>query len=124
MNGTQSRDLKMQTSIKVHNARMALQKSVVEKDITKYQLISLAGSKEKNRISSAVHDVFIQGWLYTLCEKPAPLPSWHIWAYAPLPKWLSRSKSQNTDNYEVKIVPSINMHDDDTSTSHKHCSVW
>ena len=32
---------------------------------------------------------------------------------APLPKWLSRSKSQNTDNYEVKIVPSINMHNDD-----------
>ena len=32
MNRTQSRDLKMRTSIKVHNARMALQKSVVEED--------------------------------------------------------------------------------------------
>ena len=32
INGTQSRDLKMRTSIKVRNARMALQKSVVEED--------------------------------------------------------------------------------------------
>ena len=40
---------------------------------------------------------------YLCMKKPTPLPSWY-------PSW---AKSQNINNYEVKIVPSINMHDDD-----------
>ena len=104
MNGTQSRDLKMRTSIKVHNARMALQKSVVEEDhkvpvdITRW----LQG-KESYFIRCA-RRIHSKGG-YLCVKKPAPLP-----------KWLSRSKSQNIDNYEVKIVPSINMHDDDKNS--------
>ena len=104
MNRTQSRDLKMRTSIKVHNARMVLQKSVVEEDhkvpvdITRW----LQG-KELYFICCA-RRIHSKGG-YLCVKKPAPLP-----------KWLSRSKSQNIDNYEVKIVPSINMHDDDKNS--------
>ena len=69
INGTQSRDLKMCTSIKVCNARMALQKSFVEEDHKVPVDIILAGSKEKNCISSAVHIVFIPRVAIPLCEK-------------------------------------------------------
>ena len=56
MNGTQSRNLKIWTSIKFIIPEWHYRR-VLWRKITKYQLISLAGSKEKNRISSAVHYV-------------------------------------------------------------------
>ena len=83
---------------------MALQKSVVEEDhkvpvdITRW----LQG-KESYFIRCA-RRIHSKGG-YLCVKKPAPWP-----------KWLSRSKSQNIDNYEVKIVPSINMHDDDKNS--------
>ena len=102
INGTQSRDLKMRTSIKVRNARMALQKSVVEEDhkvpidITRW----LQG-KESYFIRCARRIHSKDGYL---CVKK------------PTPSWYSRRKSKNIDNYEVKILPSINMHNDDKNS--------
>ena len=104
INGTQSRDLKMRTSIKVRNARMALQKSVVEEDhkvpvdITRW----LQG-KESYFIRCARRIHSKDGYLCV--KKPPPVPKWQIW-----------HEQHDTDEYEVKIVPSINMHDDDKNS--------
>ena len=94
--GKQSRDLKMRTSIKARNARMALQKSVVDDDrkvpvdITRW----LQG-KESYFIRCA-RRVHSKGG-YLCVKQPQEGPFW------------GREKSEN---YEVEVVPSINEHND------------
>ena len=81
---------------------MALQKSVVEEDHKVPLDITCWLQRKESYFIHCARCIHSKGG-YLCVKKPVPLP-----------KWLSRSKSQNTDNYEVKIVPSINMHNDNS----------
>ena len=93
--GKQSRDLKMRTSIKARNARMALQKSVVDDDrkvpvdITRW----LQG-KESYFIRCA-RRVHSKGG-YLCVKRPE----------------IGIFKTTKSKDYEVEVVPSINEHND------------
>ena len=94
--GKQSRDLKMRTSIKARNARMALQKSVVDDDrkvpvdITRW----LQGKES----------YFIR------CARRVHSKGGYLCVKQPLQGRLGNRKK--SENYEVEVVPSINEHND------------
>ena len=94
--GKQGRDLKMRTSIKARNARMALQKSVVDDDrkvpvdITRW----LQGKES----------YFIR------CARRVHSKGGYLCVKQPLQGRLGNRKK--SENYEVEVVPSINEHSD------------
>ena len=98
--GKQRRDLKMQRSVKSHNARMALQKSVVDDnckvpvDITRW----LQGEES----------CFIR------CARRVRCKDGYLCVKQPLQGRLGNRK--RSENYEVKVVPSIKKNDDDKNS--------